>query len=263
MSFHLVYTKPSAALHMNVLIYGPPKSGKTSGAATAPGRKLLLNPDTGNATLQAHAIAGDSLHEILQPEYEEGELRWLQILREIERQLADPKQQLADTVIVDPISDLYRQMLEEQSRQAMRPSLPAYGDVSVHLERFCRKLCKCPTINAVIVCHDIVIEGSEGQDALTIPFTGTRQGSPVLGKKFEAMVDIVAYAGVNVIETEDGQKRTEYLAQLVPGKGRVAGDRFNCLGKTRKLDLTEWFSVIIESRQEKSKTQSPTAVKAA
>jgi hypothetical protein len=58
------------------------------------------------------------------------------------------------------------------------------------------------------------------------------------------MVDIVGFTGA--IEQEGGG--LEYVAQLRPGRGRQAGDGFNCLADPttgiRALDLSEWIEAI-------------------
>src|SRR6187402_2452551 len=48
--------------HLNVFLYGPPKTGKTMGGASAPGPILYLNGDRPNAVVMAKRKYGDKLH---------------------------------------------------------------------------------------------------------------------------------------------------------------------------------------------------------
>ena len=66
-------TKPQTSLtfveqhpdpNVNVLLYGGPKTGKTMGAASAPGPILYLNADRPNATRLAHAKYGKAIREV-------------------------------------------------------------------------------------------------------------------------------------------------------------------------------------------------------
>lgn len=56
MSRSLNFVEPLTEAHMNILLYGPPKTGKTVGAATAPGPILYLNADRPNATRYALSL---------------------------------------------------------------------------------------------------------------------------------------------------------------------------------------------------------------
>jgi hypothetical protein len=171
---------------------------------------------------------------------EEGQLRMMALMAEIAREVASSKSTIIDSVVVDPIGELYRRCLEDQARRVVRPPLNAFGDVGVHIERFCRFLCGTPHITTVLVCHELAQKDDAAGEFLKIPFTGTKAGSETLGQKLMGMVDIVGYTGLR--ENEDGTK--EYLAQLIPVKGRQGGDRFNCLGDCRPIDIAEWIACI-------------------
>lgn len=153
---------------------------------------------------------------------------------------------LVDTIVVDPIGELHRRLLEEQSNRAIRPTLQAYGDVSVHLERFCRRLCELP-VNVVFVCHEFPVKDEATGTIERLPYTGTT--NPALGQKLLGMVDIVGYTGV--IEREDGSKL--YAAQLIQAGGRRGGDRYAVLGDLQPLDLSAWLALINPTTAEESK----------
>ena len=156
------------------------------------------------------------------------------------------------SVIVDPVGELYRIVLEDLSGRAMRPKINDYGDAGTHIERFCRALCEMP-VNAVFVLHEIVVHDEESGVFERLPFASTKSGSAVAAAKLMAMVDIIGYCGV--VEGE-GEQPTRYMAQLINGNGRRGGDRFGVLGKTRDVDLTEWANLARSSTTTASKTDA-------
>jgi hypothetical protein len=228
----LEFIKPEQATHPNVLIYGAPKTGKTTGACSAAGGVLLLNLDLPNASKFAHDR---------DPEGRIMEVRWqgMKTLIAVSNAIAQQTDQgqVVETVVIDTIGELHRRLIEEASDRAIRPTLNQYGDTSVHIERFCRYLCEQP-VNVVIVCHEIPTKDEATGTIERLPFTGT--SNPTLGQKLMAMVDVVGYTGV--IEREDGSH--DYVAQLINDRGRRGGDRFDVLGDWRTLNLAEWFALI-------------------
>lgn len=227
----------------NVLLYGGAKAGKTRGAVTAPGPLALLNADLPNATWYAHATA---------PGFRE--LEWEGWKTVVELQDGANKGTLPfRTIVVDPVNELHRLVLEELSKNAVSPSLPTYQATKVHIERFCRALCRSPHVNAVFTCHEAPVKDEATGVVEKLPASGTQ--NPDLGQKLMAMVDVIGYCGA--VETESGP---EYRAQLLTGKGRRGGDRFDALGPWRTLDLTEWFAVMDEA-QAAVATAAPTQIK--
>lgn len=123
---------------------------------------------------------------------------------------------------------------------SLRPTLPTRGDVAIHLERWCRGMCESP-VTFIVVAHELLVDPEGPAPAYVVPHTGTSK--PTLPQKLAGMVDVVGYTA----RVEDDQGNEKYMAQLVPANGRIAGDRFTCLGKTREIDLTEWIGAITES----------------
>jgi hypothetical protein len=219
----------------NVLLYGGSKTGKTTAACSSPEDVLLVNADVPNASRFAR---------LRYPETWEIEIEGFATLVEIAAGLKDGSLK-AKTIVIDTVAELHRRLLEEQSNRAVRPSLPIYGDVSVHIERFCRSLCTTHGVNVVLVCHDQAVKDDASGEFVRKPYTGT--SNPALGNKLLSMVDIIAYTGV--VEEQDSVR---FVGQLLAGKGREGGVRgvpVGVLGKVSDLNLSEWFATIRAAEQ--------------
>jgi hypothetical protein len=255
MSGYLSKTRPRPGPgehpHVNVLLYGPAKSGKTTGALSASDGKLTLNFDQINSTYFARKFRDPdgSIAEVDMPRYEEGKLHTENLLNEVavtySRHFEDGSQPIYGTVVADPIGQLHRRLLEDLSRKAVRPSRDHYGDVSKIIERWCRFMCDMPC-NFVIVCHERPIKDEETGGFERLPFTGT--SNPDLGQRLLEMVDVIGYTG----RLEQEGEQPKYVAQLFNGNGRRGGDRFGVLGDFRELNLAEWFEIIANPQQEQS-----------
>jgi hypothetical protein len=243
----------------NILLYGPPKTWKTVAAASAPaaeGKMLYLNCDLPNATFHAHQVNPGKLFE---PGWDDGPSQMLVDVREAINGANPP-----EVVVVDPVSELYRRLLEHETNSSLRPSLPKRGDVTVYVERFLRDLCEAPHVATIIICHELVMEQEGDSPTLYKPFTGTSK--PTLGNKIAGMVDVIGYTALIHPPKEEGEEeepKPYAVAQLVEAKGRLGGDRFDCLGLYRQLDLTEWFELIDNARPTKTEPKSQKELKAA
>lgn len=204
---------------LNVLLYGPPKVGKTIGAASAPKPMLYLNADRPNATRMAHTMY----------DFDEASVEDLSTLMAA---MYEIDKGTYKTVVVDPLGETYRHVLEGITGRALRPQIQLYGDTGTHIERFCRALCDKP-VNVVFVCHELPTKDEEAGVIERLPFTGTN--NPAFAGKLMAMVDAIAYVGI--VQKEGEEPR--HVGQLVTAGGRRGGDRFG-LGPVRDLDLTEW-----------------------
>ena len=105
----------------NILLYGPSGTGKTVGACSAPGPILVVNADGQGALAEARRIYGnDKIREVA--------FRGKETLRSVYKYL-NTGGDGENTLVVDPIGDVYRILLEEYGSQ--RPSLQQYGDVNL------------------------------------------------------------------------------------------------------------------------------------
>jgi hypothetical protein len=224
--------------HVNILLYGPPKSGKSAAALTIPGSILYLNADTANSLWYGLRRRGPTLGRVRQ-----GKLTGFDGLIALAQWLRTDNLEVPETIVLDPVADVYRGLLEQASNKAVRPRLDTYGDTGTYLERFFRSLCSAP-VNAVFIAHDLPIKDEVTGEVEYLPSTGT--SNPALGRKLMGMVDVLGYTGV--IQQEGGEPR--YVAQLLDGRGRHGGDRFNVLrgddGVTADLDLGRWITKITE-----------------
>jgi hypothetical protein len=232
------FVTPSDALHVNLLMFGRPKTGKTTGASTAPGSVLYINADLPNATRFIHQR--DTENRIKEPviaRHEQGQTPMETLM--IETVNAAYQSPTFDTFVVDPLGEMYRRILEEQSNRSRRPTLDQRGNATQDLERWCRAMCEAP-VNFVMVAHAMTQDKDGSVES--IPFTGSKTGSQSgIGPKLAGMVDIIAYT--HALEQSDGS--IKYIAQLVPGNGRDAGSRFPALmaQPVREINLAEWFAL--------------------
>lgn len=204
---------------VNILLYGPPKTGKSSAAASAPGPILYLNEESPSALRFARRVnSGKDIREFKVTGGSDLDSAYL-YLRDSD----------CATVVVDSIGELYNYLLDEASKGG-RPTLPQRGDVNTKIYRFIKTLCDMP-INVVVVCHEQTVE--DGDESKTMPLTGGR----ALPQQLCALVDVIGYTRVG--KTADGEPR--YYAQLVSANGRYAGARDGVLGPAEDLNLTNWI----------------------
>lgn len=240
----------------NILLYGPPKSGKSAAALTIPGPILYLNADTSNSLwfgLQRRTRTVDSIPGHVT----QARMTGFEGLVALAQWLHKPDVIKPQTIVLDPVGDIYRGLLEIASNRRIRPLIDTYGDTGTYLERFCRSICAAP-VNAIFIAHDIPVKDESTGEVEYLPATGT--SNPTLGRKLMGMVDVVAYTGV--LPQESGEPR--YVGQLLDGRGRHGGDRFGVLrgedGVTADLDLGQWIAKI--QRAEQGSVDAPVAQEA-
>lgn len=228
---------------LKALLYGPPGSGKTVAACSAPGPILYLNAEGPDALTYSRKRYGDS--KILEVAFE-----GKQTLVDTFVYARDPENNIA-TIVVDSIGEMYRMLLEEIGGE--RATLQNFGDVNTLIERFCRSLRDLP-IHVVLVAHEEIAD-VEGE-IVRRPVTGGKKLPEIL----MAMMSVVAYCGV-VAEKDDTPRR--FVGQLVQANGRRAKDRSDALGKARDLDLTEWITTMRGDATPPAAEQTPEPVGAA
>jgi hypothetical protein len=232
--------KEETRKYANVLLFGPPKTGKTTGAASASGLIGFLNTEQPNSTEYAHTLDTDGRIKELVISKDPKPL-----LSEVMRSCYPKEGEGFDTWVLDTVGELHRRLLVHRSKGAVRPTLDAYGDVAREVEDFCRFMVEAPC-NFIVVAHEHPVKDEESGGFRTLPWTGTT--NPALAQKLLGMVDIIGYTGAVQVATEDDKRETLYVSQLVPTQGRPVGvrGRFNVLITPegyRETNLTEWFEL--------------------
>jgi hypothetical protein len=226
----LDFVKPSAAEPtQNILLYGGPGTGKSTGAASAPGPILYGNAEGPGALRFARKTYGDEkFHEVRIAKKADLDAIYLHA-----REEKAPER----TVVIDSVGEVYRVLLEEIGGD--RPTIQNWGDVNTMIERFARAMRDIDR-NVVFICHEEIVRDEQTGEMLRQPITGGRKLPAIL----MAMVDVVAYTGV-VPATDDSPAK--FLGQLVAGGGRHGKDRSGALGAVRPLDLSEWIATAAEA----------------
>ncbi|HTE60082.1 MAG TPA: AAA family ATPase [Solirubrobacteraceae bacterium] len=222
---------PAAPETFNVLAYGPPKSGKSTAAATAPGPILWVNAEGPGALSHARKVAAQRKTQILEVRIErDADARALlrQILQYV-RGTQDPRPR---TVVLDTLAKVRDALVRQMVDPGSKNSLKQYGEVNRILNETISILRDAP-VNMILLAHENV------QDA-----DGDRIVEPLIGGALtqfaQGEVDVLAYTGIH---TDEQTGVVSYVGQLVEGRGRRAGDRSAGLGAWRPLDFTEWLGV--------------------
>lgn len=235
----------AATSTISAILYGPEKSGKSTGAASAPGPILYLNGDAPSRLRYARRSNPDKdIREVrIRPRPPEGQATAIATLNDVVLYASDPANGIK-TVVADPIGRIYACVLDEYGGR--KPQIQHHGEAQAHMERFVLALLELP-VHVVLVAHDHPYtmgtneEGSEIKELL--PFCGS-SSNPALAKNLMRPVDVIAYCGFRD-KDDDGNElpKREHVAQLFSAGGRRAGDGLGVLGDVRALDLTEWVAL--------------------
>jgi AAA domain len=224
-------TAPDVPDTFNVLLYGPPKSGKTTAAATAPGPILWVNAEGAGALGYARKVAAERGTEIHEVRITRGSGDVREVLRQVLEHVRAGVDPAPRTIVVDTLGKTRDAMVKQIVQPGSRNTLQQYGEVNRVLSEFITFLRDQP-VNMVLLAHEAVSDCD-----------GERIVEPLIGGALTQFapgeVDVLAYCGI-VTDDDTGYRR--YVGQLVEGRGRRAGDRSGGLGSTRDLDVSEWLA---------------------
>lgn len=216
----------------NVLLYGAPKAGKTTAAATAPGDLLWLNLEGPGALGYARKVAAERGHEIheIRPDRND---RLRDTLAGIVQHVSSGASPVVRTVVIDTVGKVRDHLARNIGGD--QPKIQHWGEVAKIIEGFVQTMRDRP-VNLVLLAHEAIKDSDDG-DRIVEPMIGGATTAKVCGE-----VDVIAYCGR--VEDDEGVR---YMGVLAERKGRRAGDRSGGLGTARELDLTEWLSVFREA----------------
>lgn len=221
----------------NVLLFGPPKSGKSTAAATAPGPILYLNAEGKGALGYARKVAlerGNRIHEVALPNGKNGQSA-LAVMRATTEHLRSGNEPVVQSVVVDTIGKVREALANELVVPGSKNSIQQWGKVADLVADFVRTLRDLP-VNVVFLAHTDQVDDAEAGRTVR-PLIGGKATEIVPGE-----VDVVAFTGAVAVEGEP----VRYVGQLVDGKGRTGlGDRSGVLaeaGPVRDLDLSVWLA---------------------
>lgn len=226
---------PAVPDTVNFLLYGPPKSGKSTAAATAPGPVLWVSAEGPGALAYARKIAAQRGTQILEVRIgRQTDAR--EVLREVIRHVKAGTEPAPRTVVVDTLAKVREALIRQIVVPGAKNSIQQFGEVARILREFVQTMRDLP-VNFVLIAHQDVAD-AEGE-RIVRPLIGGALTEEIPGE-----VDVIAYTH-SFKDEEAGERR--YVGQLVEAKSRIAGDRSGGLGAVRDLDLSEWLTAYREA----------------
>lgn len=215
----------------NVLLFGEPKSGKSTAAATAPGPILWVNAEGSGALGFARKVArehGTTVHEV--QVVKRGAVS--AVLDGVVEHVRSGLEPVPATVVVDTVGKLREALAREIGGE--QPTVQQWGKVSTTLLDFVGSLRDAP-VNLILLAHTEQVDDADAG----------RTVKPLIGGKatqlIAADVDVVAFAS----SFRDKSGTTRYVGQLVDGNGRVGlGDRSNGIAAGeafQDLNMAVWL----------------------
>jgi hypothetical protein len=225
---------PEPPKTFNVLLYGPMGSGKSTGAATAPGPILWVNAQGDGALRFPRKVAAERGTQILEVEVPNPRpnrpVDVAQVLRNVLAYWKAAHEPRPATIVLDTIGDVRERLAKQYVNPRSKDTRSQWGEVAKVLKEFTLELRDEP-VNLVMIAHESVEDADD--DRIVRPAIG---GALTEGIPNE--MDVVGYCGAS-IDPETRERR--YEAVFVETKGRRAKDRSNGLGVHRVLDLSEWL----------------------
>ncbi len=229
----LTFVNPDEqATTYRVCLWAAPGQGKSVCACSAPGPILVLSADRPTAYQFARAYWAGR-RDIREVRYVDANT-----LAAVYAYLRnDPDGKEIRTVIVDPLSNIYDQLVRTAPKR--NDGDIDYQAVNLKVLGFLTSL-RPLDVNVVLIAHEKLNDGKKG-DGMLYPALG----GPALINKVLAEMDICAHLERQTRTLDDGgREQARWIAQLQPANGIVCKESTGTdLGPWRIADLSRWFEV--------------------
>lgn len=207
-----------------VCLFSAPGTGKTVAACSAPGPIVTLSADRPGAYRFARRHhAGQVIHEY--------RFRSSDSLREVYDHVRANQDEIG-TVVLDPWNAMYDELVKERTSANGNTQWQKVNETALGVIHGFRDL----DVNLVLVAHE---RREQDEKAETEAKMFPQLGGPALIQKIMAELDIVA----RVFRRDpEGEGESSWEGQLVTARGYQCKDSTGVLGRTRVLDLAEWFT---------------------
>lgn len=230
----LIFVDPAETdTTFRICLWAAPGEGKTVAAASAPRPILVLSADRPSAYVFARRHHGHDAMSLRETRYTSADS-----LAEVYRYLGSPEGADVATIVLDPVSNIYDNLVE---------AAPRRGDGDVDYQWVNRKLLGFVTslrsfdVNVVLVAHEKLNDGKRGDGKLYPRIGGATLISKALGE-----MDVVAH----IERTVPAEGEPVWYAQIQPTEGIVGKDGTNALGDRRVADLTRWIELMRASNSD-------------
>jgi hypothetical protein len=204
--------------HANVLYYGAPGCGKTTGSASLAhiGKTLVIDTESGlrRQPLKALEVPVDRIEV-------HTDLRFsslMDLLREVQADLARDPSAWAGLAF-DSVSEFQRGLLEQDARGRFRLTQGDYGENAQKMRALLRQFRDLPC-HVAFTAHVRRDEDDDGEVRLGPSLT------PAVSNDLLGFVDIVCFAQTHPLP---GTDEPVYVGSFRPGRKFVAKDRFGVL----------------------------------